>query len=253
MNFFNELQQRNRLLYRFGLFNAVVALVCLVLIAFDSRQISGANMWLKPFKFYASVAIMVFTMGWLLYYLDSAKSIKRFSIGIVITMFVENGLILLQVVKGTRSHYNNSSVFNSMVFSVMGLIIVIFTIISILICIKFFRQKNFIIASHYVWGIRLGLLLFIIFSLEGGVMIGQLRHTVGASDGGPGLPLTGWSSDHGDLRVAHFLGIHSLQILPMMGYFLAKSKTQTILLSLGYFVIVSAVFVEALVGKPLFF
>ncbi|MEO7802306.1 MAG: hypothetical protein ABIR81_09915 [Ginsengibacter sp.] len=253
MNFFIELQRRNRLLFRFGLFNAVVALICLVMMAFDSRQISGVNMWLKPFKFYASVAIMVFTMGWLLYYLKSGKAIKRFSMGIVITMFLENALILLQVLRGTTSHYNSSSVFNGMVFSVMGLIIVIFTIISILICIKFFRQKNFTISSHYVWGIRLGLLFFIIFSLEGGIMIGQLQHTVGAPDGGAGLPVTGWSSDYGDLRIAHFLGIHSLQILPLLGYFVARSKTQTLLLSLGYLLIVSAVFVEALAGKPLFF
>jgi membrane-associated HD superfamily phosphohydrolase len=63
MNFLAELKKRNSLLYWFGLFNLIVAIVCLVLMQFETRQILGVNMWLKPFKFYASVGIMVLTMA----------------------------------------------------------------------------------------------------------------------------------------------------------------------------------------------
>ena len=253
MLFLKELKSRNSLLYWFGLFNFLVALVCFILMQTETRQILGVNRWLKPFKFYASVGIMVMTMGWLLHYLNNVKAVRRFSMSIFITMFFENGLILLQAIRGTTSHFNVSSTFDSIVFNLMGVFILVFTIICIRISIQFFKQKQFSIPTPYVWGIRLGILFFIIFSVEGGAMLSILKHTVGAPDGGSGLPITNWSSEHGDLRVAHFLGIHSLQVLPLFGYFVAKSKKQVIVLSLSYGAIVVALLVQALAGIPLFF
>ena len=170
MNFFAELKRRNALLYWFGLFNLAVAAVCLVLMLFvpkdsfgEETQILGVNRWLKPFKFYASVGIMVLTMGWLLYYLDNAKKIKRYSWLIFISMLFENGLIITQAIRNTTSHFNYSSPVNGIVFSLMGIFIVVFTIAIILVCISFFKQKRFSIPDAYVWGIRLGLLFFLFF------------------------------------------------------------------------------------------
>ena len=253
MNFFIELKRRNALLFWFGLFNLAIAIICLVLMPFEQTQILGVNRWLKPFKFYSSVGIMILTMGWLLYYLNNAKKIRTYSWLIVITMFFENGLIMTQAIRKTTSHFNSTSTLNGIVFNLMGIFILVFTITVILICISFFKQKQFSIPDAYVWGIRLGILFFLFFSLEGGIMIGLLKHTVGGPDGGPGLPLLNWSTQYGDLRIAHFLGLHSLQFLPLYGNYIAKTKKQAIVFSFVYFLIVAALFLQAMNGIPLLF
>ena len=253
MNFFNELKRRNVLLFWFGLFNLAVAIVCLILMPSEKTQILGVNRWLKPFKFYATVGVMVITMGWLMYYLNNARKVKAFSWLIVLSMFFENALIITQAVRNTTSHFNATSSLNGGIFTAMGIFIMIFAIVAILICISFFRQKEFSIPAAYVWGIRLGLLCFVIFSLEGGMMVGLLKHTVGAPDGGPGLPLVNWSTQYGDLRIAHFIGIHSLQVMPLFGNYAAKTKRQAIVFSVVYFLLASALFLQAMKGIPLFF
>jgi len=253
MNFFAELKRRNALMYWFGLFNLAVAIVCLVLMPFEETHLLGVNRWLKPFKFYASVGIVILSLGWLMFYLNDQKKVKIYSWIFFITMLFENGIILMQAVRKTTSHFNSTSALNGMLFSIMGMLIVVFTIFVIVVCISFFRQTQFPIPPAYVWGIRLGLLLFIIFSIEGGVMVGMLKHTVGGADGGAGLPLVNWSNEYGDLRIAHFIGLHSLQVLPLFGYYIAKTKTQAILFSLGYFLVASALFLQAMKGIPLFF
>ncbi len=253
MSFITQLKQRNPALFWFGIFNIIVGIACSILMQLDDHRLLNVNRWLKPMKFYFSVGLMILTMGWLLYYLDNVKKIKRFTWLLIITMFFENGLILLQSIRGTTSHFNSDSSFDAMIFSLMGIFILIFTVVCIRICVAFFRQKQFSISDAYLWGIRLGLLFFILFSLEGGMMLGLMKHTVGAPDGSPGLPIVNWSRDHGDLRIAHFAGIHSLQVLPLLGFYVAKNKKQAIVLSLLYLAMVTALFVQALTDHPLFF
>jgi hypothetical protein len=252
MNFISQLKQRNPLLFWFGIFNILVGIVCLILMPLDETQILGVSRWLKPMKFYFAVGLMILTMGWLLHYLNDTKKIIRFSRGLAFTMFFENGLILLQAIRGTTSHFNIKTSFDGMIFNLMGIFILIFTIICIRICISFFRQKEFTISPAYVTGIRLGLLFFIIFSLEGGVMLSLLKHTVGAPDGTPGIPVFNWSKQYGDLRIAHFVGIHSLQVLPLFGCYVTRSSKQMIIAAAVYFSIVVFLLIQALRGLPLF-
>jgi hypothetical protein len=254
MIFLNQLYQRNKLLCIFALVNIAVGIICFFLQFMDDVQLLGISRWIKPMKFYFSVGIMAGTFGWVMYYLNNKKRVKACTWAMIVLMFFENGLILMQAIRGTTSHFNiKSTFFNGMVFAAMGIIIISFMVVCIFVAIQFFLQKQFTIAPAYLWGIRIGLVFFILFSFEGGVMVSRFSHTVGGKDGVAGLPFVNWSTQHGDLRIAHFLGIHALQLLPLIGYYIAKSSKQIFIYAAVYFMAVSALLMQALKGIPLFF
>ena len=114
----------------------------------------------------------------------------------------------------------------------------------------FFGGKVAPLEPHYLWSIRLGIVLFVVFAFEGFVMGSRLTHTVGGPDGTPGLPLLHWSYSHGDLRVAHFVGMHALQLLPLLSYHVFRSTSGTFVLAFLYGLLSIAVLVLALNGRP---
>ena len=87
-------------------------------------------------------------------------------------------------------------------------------------------------------------------------MAAILRHSIGVEDGGPGLPFVNWSTRGGDLRAAHFVGMHAFQILPLFAVLLERFAVKraallTALFGIFYFGLFSLIFVEAWLGKPL--
>ncbi len=248
--FFKTLQQRNRPLFYFGMACIVSALVCLGLMVVSTTQVMGINAWIKPFKFFLSSAIFSFTMGWIMVYLNEENKVKVYSIVVILILAFEIIYIAYQAALGQLSHFNISSAFYRKMFSLMGIAISILTLWTAYIGYLFFIKTFPGLPTAYVWGIRLGILFFVVFAFEGGLMAPRLSHTVGAADGGAGLPLTNWSTKYGDLRIAHFMGMHSLQALPLFSYYIAKNNKTTFIGAAIYFILTSLLFLQALSGKP---
>jgi hypothetical protein len=249
--FFIELKLRNRALYYFGWLNLLGAVGCILLTQLDNTVILGISAWIKPAKFFLSTTVFVWTVGWLLYYLQEPRKIALYNKMVIAVFIFENGYILYRAANGELSHFNNSSAFTVAMFQLMGIAISAMTLWTGYFAWLFFRRNFPDLKRHYVWGIRFGLLFFTIFALAGYAMMAYLGHTVGGADGDEGLPFVNWSKHYGDLRVAHFMGMHSLQLLPLMGKYVSKRSVITVLLSLVYFLLVSAVFLQAILKKPL--
>ena len=168
-------------------------------------------------------------------------------------MIIEQVIITWQAANGRLSHFNITTPFYRSLFIIMGVAIATLTAWTGVIGYYFFRQKQFDAPMPYIWGIRLGIILFVLFSFEGGLMAGLLSHTIGAPDGGAGLPVVNWSTEYGDLRVAHFIGIHSLQVFPLFGYYVAGSNRSVQLFAAGYFMLTMFLFIQALQRIPVLF
>src|SRR3984893_18690382 len=263
---FNRLGQCLRQLYRRSRVLAITGWIHLALLAgvlvifpFDSRLVMGINFWIKPIKFAMSIAIYVWTVAWLLEYLRLPSAAKRIiSWGISISMLTEIACIAGQAARGTTSHYNFTTPFDAAIFSTMGSMIALNSVLALVLLICFLTGR-YDVPSPYLWGIRSGLVIFLAASGIGGMMIAHGSHSIGVKDGGPGLPILNWSTKGGDLRAAHFLGLHALQVLPITAFLISKHGSWTIsrktayvlAFSGAYALLIALLYFQAIRGFPL--
>ncbi len=248
--------RRNRLLTIVSLAHLALFLLLLPAVFLDPMQILGIGRWIKPMKFAISIAIFTGTMGWLLSYLQqSDRAVRVISRVIAFSMTGEMVLTAGQALRGVRSHFNNDSALDGGVFSLMGILIMVNTIAVLYATYLFFRRTSSA-SGAFLTGIRLGMVIFILASAEGGLIVTNHSHSVGALDGGPGLPLVNWSTTAGDLRVAHFVGMHALQALPLLGWVLDRRRApgarRWIYATAGVWTVVTILLLlQALAGSPL--
>lgn len=218
-----QLKSRNPILARTAIFHAALFLIALGLFMLDSREIMGVNAWIKPMKFMVSITIYLATIAWLMGHIKRPRwAVGTIAWGISACMVVETTLIFMQAGRGVRSHFNVMTPFDAGVFSIMGLGVIIDSMLMALMLLLFFK-RDVKLAPPNLWGIRIGIAMFLLGGIVGGWMSSQGGHTVGSEDGGPGLPFLNWSMTGGDLRIAHALGLHGLQVMPILGWMICRS------------------------------
>jgi hypothetical protein len=232
VSLFGRLWRTSPPLTAVGVLMLVAALASVVGMLVDPRTITGAPAWLKPFKFAVSTAIYSLTLVWIFGWLSNWPRVRR-AVGwtTAIVFVLEVAIIAAQAWRGTTSHFNVSTPLNATLFFVMGGAILIQTLVSVAVAAALWRQR--FTDRALGWALRLGMALTIAGAFVGPLMTrptaAQLAdaraghgmtitgaHTVGGPDGGRGIPVTGWSREHGDMRVPHFIGLHAIQVLALI-------------------------------------
>ncbi|AZM55650.1 hypothetical protein DMA15_26235 [Streptomyces sp. WAC 01529] len=217
----------HRPLVLFSASMAVVAVVSAVGLVVDDRVLVGAPIWAKPLKFSLSFIAYGLSLAWMLSLLDRGRRTGWWAGTVVAaTSAVEMLIITGQVVRGKRSHFNHQTPFDETLFNAMAVTVVILWFATVAIAVLLLRVRITDRAS--AWAMRCGITIALAGAAVGFLMTqpaaGQRRgespvvgaHSVGVPDGGPSMPLTGWSTTGGDLRIPHFVGMHALQLLPLL-------------------------------------
>ena len=217
----------SRVLLLAAALSALTLLVALVGLGTDGRVITGAPAWLKPLKFAVSITVYCATLAWMLSLVrNHPRLVRTVAYVTAIALALELVLIVVQVVRGTTSHFNVADPLDARVFDAMGGLITLIFLAAVVAGVLLLRQRG--LPRVLGAGIRGGLVVTVLGMAAAILMLVNTdvapggAHTVGAPDGGPGLPLTGWSTEHGDLRVAHFVGLHALQALPLLAWALQR-------------------------------
>ncbi|MFI0848212.1 hypothetical protein [Mesorhizobium sp. IMUNJ 23232] len=243
---------------------AILMLVAIAPTAFasltDQRSFLGIDVWTKPLKFEAALAVYLLTLAFFARFLPAGTGERRwyrvYSSVVVVAIVAEMVWIGGAAVLGTASHFNRGPI-GGILYSVMGLGAVILTtppaVYAWLIARDPASGLSPVVREALITGLALTLPLTL---LTAGTMASMEGHAVGGSglDTG-GFPLMGWVRDGGDLRVAHFFATHSLHFIPLFGLLslvlFGPSNRWPVRLFAALFVgFVTWTFVEALSGRP---
>lgn len=254
---------------------AVLSCVTGLLAILDPREILGQNAWFKPLKFALSIGIYAVTLAWLI---GQVRRLRKAAnvIGTitVLALVVEIAIIVGAAAFGTTSHFNVATPLTTTLWAVMAVSITVVWVATLVVGIAVALNPGPDAARNLA--VRVGVLIGFIGMGLAFLMTGpsedQLNdfqgvagaHAVGVDDDGAGLPFLGWSTEGGDLRIPHFIGIHALQVIPL-GLLLIEVLSRRFLVlrdervrvrlvligSLAFAAAVGIVTWQALTGEPI--
>jgi hypothetical protein len=214
-------------------FSWLIGVISLVGMAVDDRELLNAPIWAKAAKFGFSFGLYTLTLAWMLSLpRRHVKLGQKLGTIAAVTTIIEVGIVALQIIRGTRSHFNIATAFDATMWVIMAVVVLVLWVANLISAIFIGRERC--AEEPELWACRLGTLISLAGMAVAFLMTTSTAdqrtqsprlingaHSVGVPDGGPGMPVTGWSTTGGDLRVPHFIGIHALQLVPLFAVVLA--------------------------------
>lgn len=221
----------HRPLLALGILLAALTVVVTVGYLIDDRELLGVNLWEKPLKFAISGVLYAVTWAWLIGHFSRWQRVAWWAGTVIaVTLAIELMVIVGAALAGVTSHFTVSTPLSTTLWSVMAAAITTLWIATFVAAIALWRNPGADPARQAAirTGVAISLLGMGLAFLMTGPTADQLAdfqgvagaHAVGVADGGPGLPLLGWSTIVGDLRIPHFIGMHALQALPLLALLL---------------------------------
>lgn len=256
-----ELMQREPVLAGSGIILFAAMAPTLFAYVMETRTLYGINVWTKPLKFEASIGLYFLTLAWFWGYLSprlrAARSVRAVAFAIAACGLFEIIYIAFQAGRGVGSHFNTATPIEDLMFSLMGVAALIMTAGSLVLAILIARSEQPTLSPAFRASVVIGLVLTFLLGTGAGIVVAvNGGHWVGgvASDAN-GLPIFGWVRDGGDLRVAHFFGIHAMQILPVVALIAERFVPRRAGVALAAFAtaytgLTIAVLLQALEGRP---
>lgn len=262
MEWWNELLLRQSLLARSGAIFLLAALAFFVLMQIDGRTVLQHNTWFKPLKFSLSIGVYFLSLAWFWPWWGKTPGMSAIAVAICALLFIEMIIIAFQAARAVPSHFNTTNALNSALFGIMGVAIFINTIIVLYLALTATFGTPEIAAGAAPGpgqkvGWQIGLWIFIAGSLLGFLMGRLMSHSVGPENVADAMPVTGWNRTGGDIRIAHFFGLHALQALPFLGWcsdvvFPRAAIVLTLIAGVAYVSFTGLMLWYALQGKSFF-
>ena len=243
-NLFRYAWHVNPTLTLFVAFSAVMILIGFLGILVDPRTVLAQPNWAKTTKFAFSFVAYGATLLWVLELLG--RQYERVNLAVRVmghatggVLLFEMMLLITQAVRGRPMHFNYATPLDTALWIAMGATVyALYAVTLVGLLMLAFQRLSERSLSH---GIKLGLILSAVGmglavpmtspnAVQGAALAAGQHldligaHTVGGFDGGPGLPFLGWSTQHGDLRVAHFLGLHAAQVVPLFALWVSRRR-----------------------------
>lgn len=239
-----------------------VALTALALIwmAFDSRVLADSAVWAKPLKFAISFIVFFGTLAltearfspvW-----RQGRLFRALHVLLSAAFVFEMSYMIFQAAQGQPSHFNYSTVFSGIMYALMGIGATTLVVGAGVMGWAALRDTAAAFGPALRQGVALGFIGSCILTLiTAGTMSSTSGHYIGIPQPDAAqIPLMGWSATVGDLRPAHFVALHLMQVLPLVGLWVdrrAGSVATVRYAALAMTLLTLGLYLQALLGLPL--